>query len=158
MLQGCKLDWLQELFYCWLIQYSIILFQVLSTSELLIDQIKALLNSPLSLILANVCPSRLNAWHTPLINGTSVSNAQLEEHLSRDKSAIEHLWLDFFEYLLAKLSHLLNEFRPQTGILDRLHVLEVSLFFSGPHNSVAVPILEEVGYETADAIFLLNRI
>ena len=158
MLQGCKLDWLQELFYCWLIQYAIILFQVLSTSELLIDQIKALLNSPLCLILAYVSPSRLNAWHTALINGAGVCDAQLEEHLPSNESAIEHFWLDFLEYLLSELRHLLNEFGPQTGILDRLHVLEVSLFFSGPHDSVAVPILEEVGYETADAIFLLNRI
>jgi len=101
MLKCCKLNWLQKLFYCWLVQYAIILFQILSTSELLINQIKALLNSSLSLILAYVCPSRLNAWHTTLIYSASVSNAQLEKHLSRDKSAIEHLWLDFFEYLLA---------------------------------------------------------
>ena len=158
MLQRSELNRLPELFKSWLIQYTIIPLHVLSTSKLFIDEIKALLNSPLRLILAYVCPGRLNAWHTALINGASVCDAQLEEHLPSDESAIKHFWLDFLEYLLSELRHLLNEFGPQTGILDRLHVLEVSLFFSGPHDSVAVPILEEVGYETADAVFLLNCI
>ena len=123
-----------------------------------VDILETFLYSPLCLILANVGPSRLNAWNTALINGISIGDAQLKQHLPSDKLAIQHLGLDFFEDLLAKLRHLLDELGPQTLILNALHVLQVSLLLGRAHDREAIPVLEKVGDQPSDPILFLNGV
>ena len=110
----------------------------------------------MALILAQISPSRLNAWNRSFIDGLGIGLTKFQEHLTCDVAPVEYLRLDSLEYARSKRCHLFDEFGSQAVILKFLQSLKISLLLCRSNHGVAIAVLEEIENKSSDSVLLLN--